>query len=46
MKDMKSVVHYFENIASKGDSERKRTVEATALSMRKILTRLENEVES
>ncbi|KAI0320404.1 hypothetical protein OF83DRAFT_594280 [Amylostereum chailletii] len=46
LKDMRSAVHYFENVANKADAARKQQVEATAMALRKILVRMENQVET
>lgn len=46
LKDIRSSLHYYEHIANKDDAERKETVEATAMKLRKILTRIENELET
>ncbi|TFY81122.1 hypothetical protein EWM64_g2892 [Hericium alpestre] len=46
LKDLRSSVYYFENVANKDDPERKASVGLVALKIRKILTRIENELET
>ncbi|KAA1474450.1 hypothetical protein DENSPDRAFT_841038 [Dentipellis sp. KUC8613] len=46
LKDLRSSLHYFENIANREDPERKATVEGMSMKLRKMLTRIENEIET
>ncbi|KAH9929699.1 uncharacterized protein B0H18DRAFT_873777 [Fomitopsis serialis] len=45
--DLRSSLHYYENVAEDaGDAIRKTTIQDMALKLRKILTRIENELQS
>lgn len=45
--DLRSSVHYYENVAEDGgDETRKATILGMAKKLRKVLTRIENELQS
>ncbi|KAI0037037.1 hypothetical protein K488DRAFT_39805 [Vararia minispora EC-137] len=46
LKDLKSTLHYYENVASKSTPERNLSVEESAQKLRKILARVQRQIES
>ncbi|THH16377.1 hypothetical protein EW146_g4264 [Bondarzewia mesenterica] len=46
LRDLRASLHYFEHVANKDDLERREAIELTAMKLRKVLTRVENELET